>query len=74
MTTNNKPTSEAIARMTNKISHRISSNELAKALLNKLSLLTSNKQQLINKHEASLRALRLVQSDRQQINNNKGSK
>jgi len=58
MKTANKPTSEAIAQ----------------ALLNKLNQLTSNKQQLIAKHEASLRALRLVQVDRQQVNKSKGSK
>jgi len=55
---NNKPTSQ----------------EIALALLNKLNQLTSNKQQLIAKNEASLRALRLVQSDRQQINKSKGAK
>jgi hypothetical protein len=50
------------------------SQQIAQALLNKLSLLASNKQQLIAKHEASLRALRLVQADRSEINNKKGAK
>lgn len=50
----------------------VNKEEIALALLKKAALLSNSKQQLINKHAASLRALRLVQADRQQTNKNGG--